>query len=204
VLKRIFEPFYTTKETGRGTGMGLAVVHGIVENHGGTIEVTSQPGRGTCFDLRFPIVSLPLSVGSDSVEDLPSGVESVLLVDDEIFLAELGKDMLEQMGYRVDARTSSVEALAALHAGQGRYDLLITDMTMPELTGDELAARALKLCPDLPVIICTGYSERIDKERAAAIGARALLLKPLSLHKLATTVRRVLDVPRDAQVQAAG
>jgi CheY-like chemotaxis protein len=131
-------------------------------------------------------------------------VESVLLVDDEIFLAELGKDMLEQMGYRVDARTSSVEALAALHTGQGRYDLLITDMTMPELTGDELAARALKLCPELPVIICTGYSERIDKERAAAIGARALLLKPLSLQKLATTVRRVLDVPRDAQVQAAG
>jgi PAS domain S-box-containing protein len=204
VLKRIFEPFYTTKETGRGTGMGLAVVHGIVESHGGTIAVNSQPGSGTCFDLRFPNVSLPLSVGSDSAEDLPRGTESVLLVDDEIFLAELGKDMLEQMGYRVDARTSSVEALAALHAGQGRYDLLITDMTMPELTGDELAARALKLCPDLPVIICTGYSERIDKERAAAIGARTLLLKPLSLHKLATTVRRVLDMPSEAPIQAAG
>jgi signal transduction histidine kinase/ActR/RegA family two-component response regulator len=204
VLKRIFEPFYTTKETGRGTGMGLAVVHGIVENHGGTIAVNSEPGMGTCFDLRFPVVSLPLAVGTDAAKNLPRGAESILLVDDEIYLAELGKDMLEQMGYQVDARSSSVEALAALHTGQGRYDLLITDMTMPDLTGDELAVRALKLCPDLPVIICTGYSERIDKERAAAIGARELLLKPLSLNRLATTVRQVLDTPSGSQVKAAG
>jgi PAS domain S-box-containing protein len=203
VLKRIFEPFYTTKETGRGTGMGLAVVHGIVEGHGGTIAVTSELGEGTCFDLRFPVVSPALAVDSDPQHDLPGGSESILLVDDEIFLAELGKEMLEQMGYQVDARSSSVEALAALHAGQDRYDLLITDMTMPELSGDELTVRALKLCPDLPVVICTGYSERINKERAIAIGARDLLLKPLNLNKLATTVRQILDAPRSARIQAA-
>jgi PAS domain S-box-containing protein len=204
VLKRIFEPFYTTKETGRGTGMGLAVVHGIVKSHGGAIAVTSEGGRGTCFDVRFPTVNLPLSLADDGQQALPKGAESILLVDDEIYLAELGKDMLEQLGYRVDARSSSVEALAALHADKGRYDLLITDMTMPDLTGDELTARALKLCPDLPVIICTGYSERINKERAAVIGARELLLKPLSLHKLATAVRLVLDTPSSPHIQAAG
>jgi CheY-like chemotaxis protein len=103
----------------------------------------------------------------------------------------------------VDARSSSIEALAALHANKGCYDLLITDMTMPDLTGDELAARALKLYPDLPEIICTGYSERIDKERAALIGARELLLKPLSIQKLATTVRRVLDRPSPPGIQVA-
>jgi CheY-like chemotaxis protein len=183
--------------------MGLAVVHGIVEGHGGTIAVTSELGEGTCFDLRFPVVSPALAVDSDPQHDLPGGSESILLVDDEIFLAELGKEMLEQMGYQVDARSSSVEALAALHAGQDRYDLLITDMTMPELSGDELTVRALKLCPDLPVVICTGYSERINKERAIAIGARDLLLKPLSLNKLATTVRQILDAPSSARIQAA-
>jgi CheY-like chemotaxis protein len=140
----------------------------------------------------------------DSTDDLPRGTETILLVDDEDFLAELGKDLLEQMGYRVDARSSSVEALAALHADKGCYDLLITDMTMPDLTGDELTVRALKLCPDLPVIICTGYSERIDKTKAAALGARELLLKPLSLHQLSTTVRRVLDMTAHHRVQAAG
>jgi PAS domain S-box-containing protein len=204
VLKRIFDPFYTTKETGRGTGMGLAVVHGIVKSHGGTISVTSKPGKGTCFDLRFPLVNLPLTLGADLAEDLPRGTESILLVDDEIFLADLGKEMLEQLGYRVDARSCSVEALAALHANKGRYDLLITDMTMPDLTGDELTARALKLFPDLPVIICTGYSERIDKTRAAALGAHEFLLKPLSLHQLATTVRELLDRAAHHRVQATG
>jgi PAS domain S-box-containing protein len=203
VLKRIFDPFYTTKETGRGTGMGLAVVHGIVKNHGGTIAVTSEVGGGACFDVRFPIVNLPMAMDDGAKTDLPRGSESILFVDDEIFLADLGKDMLKQMGYKVDARSSSVEALAALHANKGRYDLLITDMTMPDLTGDELATRALKLYPDLPVIICTGYSERIDKERAALIGARELLLKPLSIHKLATTVRRVLDLISPAGIQVA-
>jgi CheY-like chemotaxis protein len=203
VLKRIFDPFYTTKETGRGTGMGLAVVHGIVESHGGTIAVTSEVGGGTCFDVRFPVVNQPMAVGDGRKKDLPRGAESILFVDDEIFLADLGKNMLEQMGYKVDARSSSIEALAALHANKGRYDLLITDMTMPDLTGDELAARALKLYPDLPVIICTGYSERIDKERAALIGARELLLKPLSIQKLATTVRRVLDRPSPPGIQVA-
>jgi CheY-like chemotaxis protein len=203
VVKRIFDPFYTTKETGRGTGMGLAVVHGIVKSHGGTISVTSKAGEGTCFDLRFPLVNLPLSLGAESDDDAPGGTESILLVDDENFLADLGKEMLEQLGYRVDARSSSVEALSTLHANKGRYDLLITDMTMPHLTGDELTTRALKLYPHLPVIICTGYSERIDKTKAAALGARELLLKPLSLHQLATTVRRVLDAPHSSHMQAA-
>jgi PAS domain S-box-containing protein len=204
VLKRIFDPFYTTKEIGRGTGMGLAVVHGIVKSHGGIISVTSELGEGTCFDLCFPLVNLPLTLGAESEDELPGGTESILLVDDEIFLADLGKDMLEQLGYRVDARSSSVEALAALHAKKGSYDLLITDMTMPDLTGDELTVRALKLSPNLPVIICTGYSERIDKTRAAALGACELLLKPLSLHQLATTVRQVLDTAAHHSVQAAG
>jgi CheY-like chemotaxis protein len=184
--------------------MGLAVVHGIVKSHGGTISVTSKVGAGASFDLRFPLVNLPLPLEADSTDDLPRGTESILLVDDENFLADLGKDMLEQMGYHVDARSSSVKALATLHANKGRYDLLITDMTMPDLTGDELTVRALKLCPNLPVIICTGYSERIDNTKAAALGARELLLKPLSLHQLATTVRRVLDAAAHHRVQAVG
>jgi PAS domain S-box-containing protein len=194
VLEKIFDPFFTTKGEGRGTGMGLAVVHGIVERIGGAIKVDSTPGEGTCFIIFLPVIDdRPADVLPVSLK-VPGGTERILFVDDEPFQTDLGRQMLGRLGYRVSAFTSSLEALAKFQAEPEAYDLLITDMTMPEMTGDALAKRVMALRPDLPVILCTGYSERITEEAAAALGIRGFVMKPVVIRELALLLREILDL----------
>jgi CheY-like chemotaxis protein len=195
VLEKIFDPFFTTKGEGRGTGMGLAVVHGIVERIGGAIKVDSTPGEGTCFIIFLPVIAdRPADVLPVSLK-MPGGTERILFVDDEPFQTDLGRQMLGRLGYHVSAFTSSLEALARFQAGPDAYDLVITDMTMPEMTGDVLASRVMALRPDLPVILCTGYSERITEEAAAALGIRGFVMKPVVIRELALLLREILDSP---------
>lgn len=196
VLDRIFDPFYTTKEQGKGSGMGLAVVHGAVKSHGGIIQVSSRIGAGTKFEVLLPVVEGLDPQEPVPVSELAAGHERILFVDDEPNLVEIGKKMLERLGYQVETRVSSREALKAVEEGEGPFDLVITDQTMPNMTGAELARAILKLKPDLPVILCTGYSDSITAEQADAIGVKAFLMKPLVFQEFVAAVRLVLDKTR--------
>ncbi len=194
MIGRIFDPFFTTKEKGVGTGLGLAVVHGIVKGVGGSVAVESEVGKGAVFTIRFP--SAPTSAEKDSREPpLPRGRERVLVVDDEADLATAMVKMLESLGYEAECRTSGVEALESFRRQDiGRpFDVVITDMTMPILTGAVLAGELLALRPDLPIILCTGFSEIVSRERLARIGVKGFLLKPVTIRDLAEMLRRVLD-----------
>ncbi len=194
VQERIFNPYFTTKEAGKGTGLGLAVVYGIVQECGGGIVVDSEPGQGTTFTVYFPATdqeeSLPLETERDL---LPLGQERILFVDDERPITELVKQYLDRLGYVVTTRQSSPEALELFRGDPRAFDLVVTDMTMPAMTGDELAEELLAIRPDLPIILCTGYSHRISEAKAREIGIRAFLMKPLTQQELARTVRRILD-----------
>ena len=192
-LNRIFEPFFTTKEKGEGTGMGLAVVHGIVTGHGGDIFVHSEPGTGATFSVFLPAVERRIEPEARAEIPPPSGTESILFVDDELALAHAGKHMLESLGYDVVTQTSSKEAFELFAAQPDRFDLVITDMTMPGLTGDQLAQKLMEIRSDLPVILCTGFSARINEEKALAFGIRAFITKPVLKRQIAETIRKVLD-----------
>jgi PAS domain S-box-containing protein len=194
VLERIFEPYYTTKEKGEGTGLGLSVVHGIVKNYGGTITAYSEPGKGTTFHVYLPVIQEKAEV-PDIAEfaPIPTGNEHILFIDDELALVEIGKQMLERLGYKVTSRASSTEALELFKAKPNQFDLVITDMTMPYMTGERLAGELMNIRSDIPVIICTGYSDRISEEKAKGMGIRAFVMKPLVIRGLAKTVREVLD-----------
>jgi len=204
VQKRIFDPYFTTKVKGMGTGLGLAVVQGIVKKHGGMITFSSRPGGGTCFSVYLPMiqrVDLPGMPESPIVEPaLPGGDECILLVDDEESITDTGRQMLEHLGYQVVTTSSSLVALSLFRDDPTRYDLVITDMTMPEMTGDELASRLMRIRPDIPVILCTGYNSRIDEESAKALGIRAFVFKPVKLKSLARTVREVLEADAEPAV----
>jgi PAS domain S-box-containing protein len=194
IMDRIFDPFFTTKEAGVGTGLGLSVVHGIVKAHGGTVEVESKPGKGTMFKVLFPAAQSPVS--SDAVEpSIPRGHERILVVDDEPGLASAMADMLESLGYATSCRTSSLEALETFlrQSGNQPFDLVITDMTMPNMTGLGFAKELLLLKPELPIIICTGFSEHINPERIGKLGIKGFLMKPVALRDLAVLVRKALD-----------
>ena len=197
VRQRIFEPFYTTKDPGRGTGMGLAVVHGIVQNHGGGITVYSEPGQGTTFH-----VYLPVHRGAEAPpieQPLPadlSGDERVLLVDDEPALAELGQRLLGRLGYRVSAYSSPLKAWEAFAADPQAFDVVISDYTMPKMTGQVLAAKILELRPDMPIIICSGFNSQLSEVWLERLGVGAVLNKPLVAHELAAALRSLLDHPR--------
>ncbi len=193
VLERIFEPFFTTKPAGEGTGMGLSVVHGIIAKHEGGMTVESTPGHGTTCTIYLPRLDGPTAHAASTAGALPRGRESILFVDDEEPLAQLGHQMLTQLGYTVVTRTSSVEALEAFRATPHRFDLVITDQTMPNMTGAQLARELLSLRPDIPIILCTGFSHTLTEERARELGIRAFLLKPLTSRDLALTIRRVLE-----------
>jgi PAS domain S-box-containing protein len=193
IMKRIFDPFFTTKDVDKGTGMGLAVVHGIVKSHGGAISVQSEPGRGTAFDIFLPIIQSRTAPFADRSSALATGHERILFVDDEKTLADLGRQMLERLGYSVECRTSSIEALGLFKTRPDQFDLVITDMTMPNLTGEKLARQLMQIRADIPVILCTGFSERISEEKAREMGIREFILKPLVMDKLAGAVRSVLD-----------
>ncbi len=196
-LSRIFEPFFTTKPPGEGTGLGLSVVHGIMQSHSGAITVCSTPGEGTVFHLYFPITAAgEASPVEDAATDTPVGHgERILIVDDEKPLALLGQTILQELGYAVENTTSAVEALALVRDRPASYDLVVTDLTMPGMLGTDLVRELLLIRPDLPIIIATGYTATLTDQRVRELGARALLLKPLTLHSLGVAVNRALVKP---------
>lgn len=196
ILQHIFEPFFTTKGPGDGTGMGLAVIHGIVTNHGGAITVSSTPGVGTTFEVYLPrYVETPRLLP----ETLPEAARSkgrVLFVDDEEVLAEMAREMLTHLGYQTTVFTSSPEALEAFTKAPQHYDLVITDQTMPQMTGEMLAAELRQVRPNIPIILCTGYSHVLDEEKALSLGIDAFCMKPVSMPELADTIEQILMTRR--------
>ena len=195
ILNRIFDPFFTTKPKGEGTGMGLSVVHGIVNSLGGVVTVESRPGQGARFDIYLPAIEDRPKTGIVEMSALPVGNERILFVDDEVFQTDMLKHLLGLLGYSVETRNKSTEALALFEQDPRAFDLVITDMIMPDMTGDVLAGRMLELRPDLPIILCTGYSENINEAKAREMGLKAYALKPLVMEELARLIRRVLDGP---------
>ncbi len=193
VMERIFDPYFTTKEPGEGTGLGLSVVHGIVKRYGGSITVTSVLERGTVVNIRFPAVVEVGKPAYSPLESLPTGVETILLVDDERELLSANRQILERLHYNVVSASDSTEALGWFREDPQNFDLLLTDMTMPKMTGMELTREILKTRPDLPVILCTGFCEYIDAREVKELGIKEYLMKPVNRHNLATTVRRALD-----------
>jgi PAS domain S-box-containing protein len=193
LLERIFDPYFTTKGKGEGTGLGLAVVHGIVSNLHGDITVTSELGRGSSFKVFLPVIRHK-EHGSllEKTEPLPRGDERILVVDDDPAIVRLEREMLESLGYRVTVFGDSAQALRAMRKSPEDFDLLLTDMTMPNFTGAELAGEVLGLRPGLPIILCTGFSELINAEKAKALGIREFMLKPVEKGELAKAVRRAL------------
>jgi CheY-like chemotaxis protein len=193
IIGSIFEPYFTTKKPGEGTGMGLAMVHGIVTAYGGEITVNSTLGLGTTFTLYLPVSGKGNADVLYQSEDLPKGTERILFVDDEAPIVKMGSQILERLGYSVTTRTGSVKALELFRAKPDEFDLVITDMTMPDMTGDQLAAELMKIRPTLPIVICSGYSNRLSDQSAQKLGIKAFSHKPIVKADLAKTVRDVLD-----------
>jgi len=192
-LERIFEPFFTTKSAGRGTGLGLAVVRGIVKNHDGAITVTSEPGRGSRFDVYFPVVDGEVTGKHQQVvESLHGNGERVLFLDDEEPLVRLASRMLDRLGYRVDAYTRAADALAAFRGHPERFDLVLTDLSMPGASGMDFAKSVLDIRPDVPVILTTGYIDPDDLDRVQRIGVREVILKPTTIEEMGRSFRRLL------------
>ena len=194
VMERIFEPYYTTKEQGKGAGLGLSVIHGIVKNYGGDITVSSRPGTGTTFNIILPIIDdIQEEIKADEPSITIKGKERILLVDDEDQIINIEQQILERLGYQVTPKTDSQEALEEFASQPDRFDLVITDMTMPKMTGDQLAQRMMEIKPQIPVILCTGYNEAISEEKALAMGIDKFVMKPIVKDVLASTIRTVLD-----------
>jgi two-component system cell cycle sensor histidine kinase/response regulator CckA len=192
VVSRIFEPFFTTKRPGEGSGLGLSVVDSIVQSHGGAISVSSAVGKGTTITILLPRIAEPIPAGPQSPGVVPAGTESVLFVDDEVFQARAMERLLKHLGYRVCALTDPVEALDIFLRDPGGFDLVILDQAMPRMTGGALAKAILKARPDMPIILCTGYSEGLSEEQAEAIGVKAFVWKPFSIKEIAETIRQAL------------
>ncbi|MCP3930201.1 MAG: response regulator, partial [Bacteroidetes bacterium] len=179
-IQKIFEPYFTTKGPGKGTGLGLAVLYGIVKEHNGEINVSSELGKGTAFNVYLPLMKKLSEVTVvDNVARAETGSERILLVDDEVSIAKLEGQMLSRLGYQVTVTTDSNDALNTFKANPNSFALVISDMTMPDMTGDELAKEILSIKSDIPIIICTGFSERINKEQAVGIGIKGFLMKPV-------------------------
>lgn len=202
-LERIFDPYFSTKEKGEGSGLGLAVVQGIVKNHGGVVTVQSDLAKGTEFCVYLPIVEkIRLPAEQITTQQIQMGSECILFIDDEMTIVDICRNMLQRLGYTTVTRSSSVEALELFQNDPYRFDLVISDVTMPNITGDVLARRMRKIRSDIPIIMCTGYSERINEKQAAELGVSCILNKPILFHDLAASVRAVLDavpgsVPKD-------
>jgi len=195
IMDKIFDPFFTTKEVGKGTGMGLAIIHGIAKKAGGFVSCKSTPGEGTTFHVYLPVhaETVPLKAETTPLQIIETGIERILFIDDEEMLAEMGKTMLERLGYRVTVKTSSIEALATIQSQAKDFDLVITDHTMPGMTGSDLARRILQIRPGMPIILCTGFSNMISEEKARIYGIKGFAMKPLAKKDLASLIRKVLD-----------
>ena len=194
-IERVFEPYFTTKSVGKGTGLGLSVIHGIVKDYKGFIQIESFPGKGTTFYIHFPALQQVDSIWEKGEKpELPSmGTERILVVDDEDVIVNLNKTTLERLGYTVTATTNSKEALKIIRLQPGQFDLIITDQTMPGLSGIELSEEVLKFEPNMPIILCTGYSSNISEATALATGIKKYARKPISRLTMAKIVRQVLD-----------
>ncbi len=192
LLDKIFEPFFTTKEPGEGTGMGLAVVHGIIQSHNGHISVYSKVGDGTTFSILLPITFDVIHKEETEAKAIPRGTERILLVEDDASLMEAEKDLLKELGYKVTAVRSSVEALEMFRTLSDRFDIVITDYMMPRMTGVQLSHKIQAIQPDIPIILCTGYSEVISQQKAAEMGIGDVIMKPIDLGHIADSIRRLL------------
>jgi PAS domain S-box-containing protein len=203
IRERIFDPYFTTKQVGKGTGMGLAIIHGIVKGYKGFVTFHSRPGEGAVFHVYLPVIDDSAVVESETVPFAgdPLGTERILFIDDEEILLEVGRSMLERLGYRVTVRKNSLEALHTFQNHPDQFDLIITDQTMPGMIGSDMAQRMLQLRPDIPIILCTGYSNLISEEKAKSLGIKGFALKPLTKKNIASIIRKVLDQGSTSIVQ---
>jgi CheY-like chemotaxis protein len=191
---KIFDPYFTTKAQGKGTGLGLAVVYGIVKDRNGDITVDSEVGKGTTINVYLPLtIESVEKVVPGTMENYPAGNEHILLVDDEEMIVEIATLILESLGYQVTSRLSSAEAVELFRTNHEAYDLVITDLTMPQMSGEQLAREMIAINPEIPIIICSGYSEMMGREKAAALGVKELLMKPITIAEMSQKVRKVLD-----------
>jgi CheY-like chemotaxis protein len=193
--KHIFDPYFTTKAEGEGTGLGLAVARSIVQNHRGAIEVLDRPGPGSSFRVLLPATTAVPECGHKEEDNWPRGSESILFVDDEPAIAGWGQQMLAHLGYSVISFSRSDDALDAFRKEPHRFDLVVTDVVMPHMTGDLLTSEILSIRPNMPIIMFTGYSEKTMGENSIHAGVKVLLRKPLAAAELARAIRRVLDSP---------
>jgi len=194
LIDKIFDPYFTTKELGKGTGLGLSVVHGIVKEHGGDIRACSEVGKGTTFDVYLPLLGNASDSRTDSLtRKYPTGCESILLVDDEEPIVRMEQMILEKLGYQVSIRTSSLDVLADFKTDPSKFDLVISDRGMPDMTGEQLAWELISIRPDIPIIICTGFSDNNDEKRARELGVKGFLMKPVAMGDLAEMVRKILN-----------
>ncbi len=193
-LDKIFDPYFTTKETGKGTGLGLSVVQGIVKRFHGDISVLSEPGQGFEVDVLLPVKEQIFAERQiDPDQPVRGGTEKILLVDDEALIVKMEEQMLERLGYTVTVRTGSIDALEAFKADPQAFDLVVTDMTMPNMTGVQLTAELKKIKPAIPVILCTGFSYQVNEEKSKALGIDGFVMKPVIMKEIAATIRKVLD-----------
>ncbi len=193
VRDRIFEPFFTTKQRTEGTGMGLSVVHGIVKGYGGAVVVESQPGEGAVFHVLLPVVEGESRTDSQARGSLPQGKERILVVDDERSVIESWTSLLAYLGYEVTAEESSITAFETFRSRPEEFDLVITDQTMPNMRGDELARKLIEIDPAIPIVLCTGYSDVISEKKAKSLGIKEFIMKPIVMEEVAKTLRKVLD-----------
>ncbi len=193
IIDQIFDPYFTTKDVGQGSGMGLAVVHGIVKSHNGAITVASQPGKGTTFSIYFPISTKDPVTKIKSSDIIPRGDELIIFVDDEKSIATMGGKLLKKLGYEVETKTNPTEALKLFKSNPNHFDLIITDMTMPQMSGVKLSEELKSVRSDIPVIICTGHSSLIDEEKAKTVGIEGFVMKPIVLRDIAKVIRGILD-----------
>ncbi len=193
IITRIFDPYFTTKTIGKGSGMGLAVVQGIVQNHHGAIQVESRPGRGAVFTILFPVVENSPTAEIEAKQDVLHGTETILFVDDEEPIVRITKRILERIGYRVETEINPAAALDLFKSKPSTFDLVITDMTMPQMTGVKFAERIMEIRPDIPVIIASGHSSLIDEQKARELGIAAYIMKPFQQTEISTAIRKVMD-----------
>jgi len=195
IKEKIFDPFFTTKKQGKGTGLGLSSVYGIVKSCGGAVRLHSEIGKGTEFNIYIPVAESYLKKDDTMRVKSPihGGTERILLVDDEAVLIALQKGMLERLGYQVTSRSSSIEALEAFRASPDKFDMVITDMAMPVMSGDKLAVELIKIRPDIPILLCTGFSTVLSEEKALSMGIRGFVMKPITISELDKKIRDALD-----------